>query len=96
MRNNLSEQVLRSVVLESECRSEYAPFVPPNMNTFRLRNHVRNVCALVAATMILPVLAHAGQNNQGQNNNNQGRPPALPEVNAGWVLVPVVGVVLLV
>jgi len=66
-----------------------------------LRLH--KVCALLAATLILPALAYAGQNNQGGNNqggnnqggNNQGGMPLLPEANAAWVLVPFLGAVLL-
>jgi hypothetical protein len=67
-----------------------------HMKSFRLHK----VCALLAATLILPALAYAqdqGGNNQGGNNNNQGGGgiPAAPEANAGWVLVPFFGVVLL-
>jgi hypothetical protein len=67
----------------------------------RFLNRVGKVCALVAATLVLPVLAFAqnnqGQNNnnQGQNNNNQGHVPVVPEANAGWVLVPFFGAVLI-
>jgi hypothetical protein len=61
-------------------------------------NHpLRKICALVAATLILPVLAYAG-NNQGGNNqggNNQGGVPVIPETNTGWVLLPFFGAVLL-
>jgi hypothetical protein len=63
------------------------------MNSLRSQNRVRKICALMAATLILPALAFA-QNNQGQNNNNQGNPPRAPEGNAGWVLVPFLGAVL--
>jgi hypothetical protein len=63
----------------------------------RFKNNVGKACALAAA-LILPALAFAG-NNQGQNNNNQGGnyPPitAVPEANAGIVLIPFVGAVLL-
>jgi hypothetical protein len=55
---------------------------------------LRKICALVAATLILPVLAYAG-NNQGGNNNNQGGVPVVPETNTGWVLLPFFGAVLL-
>jgi hypothetical protein len=68
--------------------------------------HLKKLCALVAATLILPALAFAGtdngngnngQNNGNQNGKNRGDPsiPSVPEANAGWVLVPFVGVVLL-
>jgi hypothetical protein len=58
------------------------------------------VCALVTATLTIPVLAFAGtdngKGNNGQNNGNQnGKVPVVPETNAGWVLVPFFGAVLL-
>ena len=65
----------------------------------RSHNRIGKVCALVAATLILPVLAYAQQSGQGGsgNNNNQGGGgvPVVPETNAGWVLVPFFGAVLL-
>ena len=61
------------------------------MKSFRLTK----VCALLAATLILPALAYAGQSDQGGNNNNQGGIPVVPEANAGWVLVPFFGAVML-
>lgn len=69
-----------------------------------LQNHngIRKVCALVAASMILPVLAYAstdnGKGNGGTNNGNQNghdKMPVVPETNAAWVLVPFFGAVLL-
>ena len=67
-----------------------------------LHDHLRKVCALLAATLVLPVLAFAGtdngKGNNGQNNGNQyGRDKvsAVPEANAGWVLIPFFGIVLL-
>jgi hypothetical protein len=79
------------------------------MSSFDPHNHLRKVCALIAATLILPALAYADQNNQGGNNNNQGGNnnnqggnnndrggiPVVPEANAGWVLIPFFGAVLL-
>ncbi len=73
------------------------------MKFLHLRKDVRKVCALVAATLILPALAYAGQHGQGgngqggngQGGNGQGNIPAAPEANAGWVLVPFFGAVLL-
>ena len=61
----------------------------------RFYSRIGKVAALVAATLILPVLAYA-QNNQGGNNNNQGqnRAPVVPEVNPVWVLIPVAGAIL--
>ena len=73
----------------------------------RFHNRIGKVCALVAATLVLPVLAYAagtdngngngGQNNGNQNGHNKGDPPVVstPEANAGWVLVPFFGAVLL-
>jgi hypothetical protein len=72
----------------------------------RLHNHVRKVCALAVATLILPALAQAGTDNGkgncGQNNGNQygkdkGDPTvsSVPEANTAWVLVPFMGAVLI-
>jgi hypothetical protein len=67
----------------------------------RFQNRLGKVLALVAATLILPALAHAGtdegKGNDGQNNGNQyGKDsiPVVPEANTGWVLIPFVGAVL--
>ena len=65
--------------------------------------HLKNLCALVAATLIIPALSFGGtdngKGNGGQNNGNQNghnKPvPVVPEANAGWVLVPFFGAVLL-
>ncbi len=74
------------------------------MSLFRLHDHFRKVCALVAATLLLPALAYAGhENGKGNDDKNNGRGndrgdkhiPVVPEANAGWVLVPFFGVVLL-
>ena len=54
-----------------------------------VHKRICKICALVAATLILPVLAYAG------GGNNQGGIPVVPEANAGWVLVPFFGAVLL-
>jgi hypothetical protein len=69
------------------------------------KDQIRKICALVAASLILPALAYAGtdngKGNNGQNNGNQyGKVQStsvrpLPEANAAWVLVPIVGAVLL-
>ena len=72
------------------------------MSSFPSHDHLRKVCALSAAALILPVLAFAGTDN-GQNNGKQNGkvknddPPvsAVPEANAGWVLIPFFGIVLL-
>jgi hypothetical protein len=73
------------------------------MSSFRPRDHFRKVCALVAASLILPALAYADRDNdrvnhgKGDNNERRGNPriSAVPEANAGWVLVPFFGAVLL-
>ena len=56
------------------------------VNLDRFYNRIRKVCALVAATLILPTLAYA-QNNQG---NGPGINPAVPNgtysfTDNGWV-----------
>ena len=61
---------------------------------------LRNVCALVAVTLI-PALAYAGtdngKGNNGQNNGQQNghKIPVVPEANPALVLVPFFGAVLL-
>jgi len=77
------------------------------MSSFRLHGHLGKVCALVAATLILPALAYAGtdngKGNGGSNNGNQygkdknGDPGVTwtPEANTGIVLIPFFGAVLL-
>ena len=79
---------------------------------YPLHNHFRKVCALVAASLILPALAYADRDNdkdnhwradndehhgRGDNDKHQGNQqvPVVPEANAGWVLVPFIGAVLL-
>jgi hypothetical protein len=54
----------------------------------RFHHRIGKASALAAATLILPVLAYAQQNNQGQNNNNQGdKHHSVPEGGPGIVLV---------
>jgi hypothetical protein len=73
----------------------------------RFYNRIGKVCGLVAATLVFPAMALAGTDNGnengGQNNGNpfgkdKGGYPvsSVPEANAGWVLVPFLGVLLLV
>jgi hypothetical protein len=71
-------------------------------------HYLRKIFALVAATLILPALAHAGtdngiKGNDGQNNGNQygkdkGGPVVsnVPEANTAIVLIPFLGAVLVV
>ena len=72
----------------------------------RLLNHLRKTCALVAVTLILPALAYADRDHDRDNDrdNHEQRGgdrdrddhiPVVPEANAGWVLIPFVGAVLL-
>jgi hypothetical protein len=67
----------------------------------KIHNGISKVCALVAATLIIPALAYAGtdngKGNDGQNGkqNSRDKIPVVPEANAGWVLIPFVGAVLL-
>ncbi len=70
------------------------------MNYLRPENHLRKVCAVVAASLVLPALAYAGHDNdkgRGDNDEHHGDPriSAVPEANAGMVLIPFVGAVLL-
>ena len=73
----------------------------------QLKSRVRTLSALVAASIALPALAYAKHDNdkdgyrenheRGDNDKHQGdhQIPVVPEANAGWVLVPFFGVVLL-
>ena len=83
-------------------------------NMINLRNlgphRIPRVCALVAASMILPVLAYADhdggkwnkgdkdEHRWGDHDTDKGRDkgvPVVPEANAEWVLVCFFGAVLL-
>jgi hypothetical protein len=71
-------------------------------------NNRRKFGALVAAILIVPALAFAGH-GKGNGNDDNGKGddrgkgsdrddshfPVVPEANAGWVLIPFVGAVLL-
>jgi hypothetical protein len=77
------------------------------MKYLRLQNHIPKIFAVVTASLIFSGLALAGtdngKGNGGSNNGNQygknnGGDPSIssvPEANAGWVLVPFMGAVLL-
>jgi hypothetical protein len=77
------------------------------MHFQRLKSRVRTLSVLVAASIALPALAYADRNNDKDahrenhgrdgNNKHQGNQqiPVVPEANAGWVLVPFFGAVLL-
>jgi hypothetical protein len=66
-----------------------------------LQKNVRKVCALVAASLILPALAHAGTDNGngGQNNGNQNgknKIATVPDGGPGIVfLTATIGAILL-
>jgi hypothetical protein len=76
-------------------------------NQPQLKHRLRNLCAVVATAIALPALAYAGHDNdkntyrgnhgRGDNDERHGDPhvSAVPEANAGWVLIPFFGVVLL-
>jgi hypothetical protein len=66
----------------------------------RFHSRIGKVAALVAATLILPILAHAGACRTGTQSppgpkSPPGPHPVVPEVNAAWVLIPVAGAVML-
>jgi hypothetical protein len=61
----------------------------------------RKVCALVTAALVLPALAYADKGDKGDKGDKSehkgnGDPTvsSVPEANAGWVLIPFLGVVL--
>jgi hypothetical protein len=66
----------------------------------QFQNRVGKVCALTAATLIVPSLAFASHD---KDNDDKGKEkdrdpktiPVVPEANAGWVLIPFVGALLL-
>jgi hypothetical protein len=62
------------------------------------RIHFQKVCALVTAALVLPALAYAdkAKGDKSENKVSKGDPrvSSVPEANAGWVLVPFLGLVL--
>ena len=61
----------------------------------RSQNRIGKACALVAATLILPALAHAQTSNPNSTTQNGTKQNSVPdEVNTAWLLVPVLGGVL--
>jgi hypothetical protein len=75
------------------------------MSLFRLHDYSRKIFALAAVTLVLPALAYAGHDNGksydgkksggGGNDHGNRNIPVVPEANAGWVLLPFFGAVLL-
>ena len=76
------------------------------MNYLRSQNRLPRIFAVLTASFIFSGLALAGtdngrgnggNNNGNQNGKNKGDPSisSVPEANAGWVLVPFMGAVLL-
>ena len=61
----------------------------------QFQNRVGKVCALTAATFIVPSLAFASHDKGKEKDRDPKTIPVVPEANAGWVLIPFVGVVLL-
>ena len=77
----------------------------------QLKSRIRTLSAVVAASIALPALAYANHDNDkgnhwsADNDENHGRDndkrhgdphvSAVPEANAGWVLIPFFGAVLL-
>jgi hypothetical protein len=74
----------------------------------KFHNRFGKVFALAAATLILPALVYADRDHdRGNNRDNDDHAqrggdrdrndhiPVVPEANAGWVLIPFVGAVLL-
>ena|ERR1700759_5005226 len=77
----------------------------------QLKTRVRTLSAVVAVSIALPALAYADRDsdngnhwrtdndeNHGRDNHKRHGDPhvsAVPEANAGWVLIPFLGAVLL-
>jgi hypothetical protein len=58
---------------------------------------MRKFCTLAAA-LVLPALAFAGDKDKDKGDKDKGDkhdPRPVPEVNAGWTLAPIAGVILL-
>jgi hypothetical protein len=77
-----------------KCKKNVTSTAPGNRAFFLerqcpFRNRIGKVAALIATTLILPILAYAQGSQGGQGD------PTLAEVNAVWVLIPVAGAVLL-
>jgi hypothetical protein len=79
------------------------------LKKLKIHNGICKVCALVVAALILPALAYAdhdsGKSNKGDDEHRWGAHDTdrdrdknisvVPEANAGWVLIPFFGAVLL-
>jgi hypothetical protein len=74
----------------------------------KIHHHISKACAMAALTLILPVLAYAGHTDNAKGGDHDGprdhdtgkdrldrHIPVVPEANAGWVLIPFFGAVLL-
>jgi hypothetical protein len=72
------------------------------MRSPELKSRVRTLSAVVVASIALPALAYADHDNdrgnhwRADNDEHQGNQqiPIVPEANAGWVLIPFLGAVL--
>ena len=86
-KSNMQRSVLNRAAIEAADTTEVSGRVTADeVNLDRIHNRIRKVCALVAATLILPTLAYA-QNNQG---NGPGINPSVPNgtyslTENGWV-----------
>jgi len=76
------------------------------MSLFCSHNRILKCCSLVAAALVIPALAYADrdQDRGSSRDSDEHRAddrdqdchiPIVPEANAGWVLIPFVGAVLL-
>ena len=61
----------------------------------RFHNSIGKACALVAATLILPALAYAQNQNGTTQNGTKQNVSVSDEVNTAWLLVPVLGGIML-
>ena len=91
-------------------RQRYSVLITMYLKNLSIHNGIWKFCVLTAATLILPSLAFAdrdnGKGNKGDNDEHRWGDhdtdkgpakniPVVPEANAGWVLIPFFGVVLL-
>jgi hypothetical protein len=90
-------KVSTSIAVSQPIRT-FQPSNPKVMDKFipKVHKSVGKVCALVATTLILPVLAYAGGNNNDQGDNNNQNVHSVPDVGPGIVLLTTaIGAVLL-
>jgi hypothetical protein len=66
------------------------------MSITHVTDCICKTCALIAAALVLPALAFAGDKDKDKDKGDKDKDPRpIPEASSAWVLAPIVGVVLL-